>query len=57
MMELTIDHREPIVVGVCIFQCVKVRRLELYYYPFVKLCGLCGVSKIEELDMDTDLHY
>ena len=46
-----IEHREPIVVGYCIFQYAKLRMLELYYDFFERFCD---VNKFDEIEMDTD---
>ena len=49
-----IEHKEPIFVGFFILQYSKLRLLELNYNSFTKFCGL---SKFEELEMDTDSLY
>ena len=48
-----IEHKEPIIVGFFI-QYAKLRMLELYYNFFTRFCD---VSKLEELEMDTDSLY
>ena len=50
----TIEHREPIIVGVFILQYAKLRNLELYYNFFDEFCDL---NKFEELEMETDSLY
>ena len=47
-----IEHKEPIIVEVFIFQYAKMRMLELFYNFFTRFCD---VNKFEELEMDTDL--
>ena len=49
-----IEHREPIVLGLFILQNAKLRKLELYYNFFKRLCD---VNKFEDLEMDTDSLY
>ena len=49
-----IEHEEPTIVGLFILQYAKLRKLELYYNIFTKLCD---VHKFEELEMDTDSLY
>ena len=55
LLKLTIEHREPIIVGFFfILQFAKLRMLELYYNFFDKFCD---VNNFEELEMDTDSLY
>ena len=49
-----IEHKKPIIVRFFILQCAKLRKLELHYNVFTKLCD---VNKFEELEMDTDSLY
>ena len=51
LVRALIEHKEPIIVGFFILQCVKLRLLELYYKFFTKFCD---VNKFEILEMDTD---
>ena len=50
LLKSTIEHKEPIIVGFFILQYAKLKRLELYYNFFDKLCD---VNKFEELETDT----
>ena len=54
LLNSTIEHREPIIVGFFILQYAKLRMLELYYNFFDTFCD---VNKFEELVMDTDSLY
>ena len=54
LLRVTIEHREPIIVGFFILQYAKLRMLELYYNFFNKFCEL---NTFEELEMDTDSLY
>ena len=54
LLNSTIEHREPIIVGFFILQYAKLRKLELYYIFFDKFCD---VSKFEEWEKDTDSLY
>ena len=45
LMKSTIEHREPIIVGLFILQYAKLKILELYYNLFNKFCY---VNKFEE---------
>ena len=51
LLNTTIEHREPIIVGFFILQYAKLRMLELYYNFFDKFCD---VNKFEELEINTD---
>ena len=51
VLNTTIEHREPIIVGFFILQYAKLRMLELYYNFFDKFCD---VNKYEELEINTD---
>ena len=51
LLNTTIEHREPILVGFFILQYAKLRMLELYYNFFDKFCD---VNKFEELEINTD---
>ena len=54
LAKITVEHREPIVVGFFILQYGKLRMLELYY----NFCDkFCDVQKFEELEMDTGSLY
>ena len=44
----TIEHHEPMIVGVFILKYAKLRILDQYYNFFDKLCD---VNKIEELEI------
>ena len=49
-----IEHKEPIIVGICNLQYAKLRTFELYY----NLINIFfDVNNFEELEMDTDLLY
>ena len=48
------ERREPIIVEFFLLQYAELRMLELSYNFFDKFRG---VSKFEELEMDTDLLY
>ena len=52
LLKLTIEHREPIIVGFFILQYAKLRMLQLYYNFFDKFCD---VNKFEELELDLAL--
>ena len=54
LLKLTIEHREPILVGFFTLQFAKLRVLELYYNFVDKFCD---VKKFEELEMSTDSLY
>ena len=54
MAKAEIEHREPIIVGFFKLRYAKLRMLEIFYNFFERLCD---VSKIEELEMDTDSLY
>ena len=54
LVNSTIEHREPFIVGFFVLQSAKLRMLELYYNFFDKFCD---VNKFEELEMDTDSLY
>ena len=54
IIESTIEHREPIIVGFFILKNAKLRMLESYYNFFHKYCD---ENKFEELEMDTDYLY
>ena len=49
-----IEHKEPIMVGFFILQYAKRRMSDLYYNLITKFCH---VTKLEELEMDTDSPY
>ena len=54
LLKSTIEHREPIMVGLFILHYAKLKMLELYYNFFDKFCD---VNKLEELEIDTDSFY
>ena len=54
LAQAQIEHKELIIVGFFILHYAKLRRLELYYNLFTRLCD---VNKFEELEMDTDSLY
>ena len=49
-----IEHRELIIVVFFVFQCAKLRMLEIYYNFFERICD---ANKFEESEMDTDPLY
>ena len=49
-----IGLKEPLIVGFIIVQYAKLRMLELCYNIFT---NFCDVTKLEELEMDTDSLY
>ena len=54
LVNSTIEHCEPIIVGFFRLQYAKLKMLELYYNFFD---NFCDVNKFEELEMDTDSLY
>ena len=54
LVKSTIEHREPIIVGLFILQYAKLRMLELYYNVFYKFCD---VNSFKELEMNIDSLY
>ena len=54
LVEATIGHPEPVILGFFILQYAKLRMFELYYNFLDKFCD---VNKFEELEKDTDSLY
>ena len=54
LAKVQIEHKESTIVGLFILQYAKLRKLELYYNFFTRICD---VDKFEELEMDTDSLY
>ena len=50
LVKAQVEQKETFIVGFFILQYAKLRRLELHYNFFTKLCD---VNKFEELAMDT----